>query len=341
MGDISRVNNYDNFKNTKLSNEKYFYKDKYIIKLLILYMANNDNENANKLMKDIINKKCELNKNLCNADLVNLLYISELLNLTDYFLKSYPEYSIYGKSEVEDLKIFSIYRDYLNRNFSNLNYVLKIIEINNFKLLDNNLRIKVNRLFSKKIKETNIKKEIIQNKNNFKKFDEYYLLQNNNFNCLYDKSKLINTKVKLARYNGVTGEIKDYVATKAYLCTKCNTMYLIDAYIKEINTNYGNSILKRIENKELEKTSINYVKEGTNFDLRSKSFLSEYGYSTTLSKETRYKILKNNIIPKIGIDKTIWMLGYLINHNGKSSKQKRALSEWKYDMNLLEKEYRY
>ena len=44
----------------------------------------------------------------------------------------------------------------------------------------------------------------------------------------------------------LTDEIKDYVLTKAYLCTKCNALYLTDNYVKELNNTYGNSILKRV-----------------------------------------------------------------------------------------------
>jgi hypothetical protein len=63
---------------------------------------------------------------------------------------------------VEDLKIFNIYKDYMKGSFCNLNYVLKLIEINNFKLLDNNLRLKINRAFTKRLKEVVIKKDEIK-----------------------------------------------------------------------------------------------------------------------------------------------------------------------------------
>ena len=81
-----------------------------------------------------------------------------MLNLTEHVLQSYPEYKIYKKSEVKDLKIFNIYKDYIKGSFCNLNYVLKLIEINNFKLLDNNLRLKINRAFSKRLREVVVKK---------------------------------------------------------------------------------------------------------------------------------------------------------------------------------------
>ncbi len=155
MGDDLKNNN---FKSNNILNKKDIYKDKYIIKLLIIYLVNNDNKNANKLLEDIINKKCELSTNLPNLELVNLLYISEMLNLTEHVLQSYPEYNIYKKSEVKDLKIFNIYKDYIKGSFCNLNYVLKLIEINNFKLLDNNLRLKINRAFSKRLREVVVKK---------------------------------------------------------------------------------------------------------------------------------------------------------------------------------------
>lgn len=337
MGDDLKNNN---FKSNNILNKKDKYKDKYIIKLLIIYLINNDNKNANKLLEDIINKKCELNSNLSNLELVNLLYTSELFNLTEHVLQSYPEYNIYKKSEVEDLKIFNIYKDYMKGSFCNLNYVLKLIEINNFKLLDNNLRLKINRAFTKRLKELVIKKDEIKTIENFKKYTEYILIQNNKFSCSYCKSKLINTKVNLARYNGVTEDIKDYVCTKVYLCKECNIIYLTSAYINEINNLYGNSIIKRIKSYETEKTTIDSSNEMENINLRNKSILADYGYSTTLSKEARYKLLKNIIIPKIGYSRTISMLEHLIYYNGKSYKQKRALSEWEYDIKILKKEYK-
>lgn len=174
MGDIimkeaSKVNNYEELKKSNLSKEKYFYKDKYIIKLLTLYMVNNDNKSATELLNDIINKKCELNENLDNLDLVNLLYIAEFQNLTDNLLKSYSEYNLFKKSEIEDLKIFSMYRDFIYKKINTPSYVLKKIKLKNFKLLDSDLKLKINTEFSNRIKGIN-------SEDKTPKLEEYYLI---------------------------------------------------------------------------------------------------------------------------------------------------------------------
>lgn len=236
MGEVIKSNN---LKSNSVLNEKDYYKDKYIIKLLTLYMVNGDNIDARELLENIINKKCELNKKLRDIEFVNLLYISELLELNDKLLKSYPEYNIYKKSEVEDLKIFNVYKDYLNNEVSNLSYIIKRIEINNFKFLDSGLKLKVNRVFTKRVKELSIKKEKSKPIESLKKYNEYILIQNNNFNCCYCKNKMINTKINLARYNGVTEDIKDYIESKAYTCKRCDVIYLTSSYINEINSIYG------------------------------------------------------------------------------------------------------
>jgi hypothetical protein len=169
MREVSRVNNYEELKKNNISKEKYFYKDKYIIKLLTLYMVNNDNKSATELLNDIINKKCELNENPYNSELVNLLYIAELLNLTENLLRSYPKYNLFEKSEMEDLKIFSIYRDFRYKKLNNPTYVLKKIKLKNFKLLDSDLRLKVNTEFSNRIKGVNPEEKA-------PKLEEYYLI---------------------------------------------------------------------------------------------------------------------------------------------------------------------
>lgn len=72
-------------------------------------------------------------------------------------------------------------------------------------------------------------------------------------------------------------------------------------------------------------------------NLSEESDLKKLGYNIGLSREARWNILKNKAIKKLGIDKTISHISFLINLNkDKINKDySRALEEWRYDLRRL------
>lgn len=74
-------------------------------------------------------------------------------------------------------------------------------------------------------------------------------------------------------------------------------------------------------------------------NLREESELKKLGYSTSLSREARWDILKNKAIKTLGIKKIMNHISFLIslNRNKKNGDYSRALQEWKYDFERLRK----
>lgn len=75
--------------------------------------------------------------------------------------------------------------------------------------------------------------------------------------------------------------------------------------------------------------------------LNAESVIKKMGYSTSLNREVRWNILKNKAVPKLGINKVIGHLNFLVNMNKNRSVMKNAVSEWCYDLNRLEREFQY
>lgn len=86
--------------------------------------------------------------------------------------------------------------------------------------------------------------------------------------------------------------------------------------------NQSNNILSSIN--ELEGNSLN-----------AESVIKKMGYTTSLSREVRWNILKNKAIPKLGKNKVIGHLNFLVKMNKKRSVMANAVQEWLYDLERL------
>ncbi|MPQ43386.1 hypothetical protein [Clostridium tarantellae] len=79
----------------------------------------------------------------------------------------------------------------------------------------------------------------------------------------------------------------------------------------------------------------NFYVKVWNGRIKGETALTSLGYSTTKGKQIRWDILKNRAIPELGLEKTKLIIKKFINYNGKSPRQKRALGEWKFDLDRL------
>ena len=61
------------------------------------------------------------------------------------------------------------------------------------------------------------------------------------------------------------------------------------------------------------------------------------GYSTSLTREERWNILKNKAVPKLGKAKVMGHISFLIKMNRNRSIMANAVNEWKYDLEKLAK----
>lgn len=69
--------------------------------------------------------------------------------------------------------------------------------------------------------------------------------------------------------------------------------------------------------------------------LNPESEIKKMGYSTSLTREERWNILKNKAVPKLGKAKVIGHIRFLIKMNKSRSVMFNAVSEWEYDLERL------
>ena len=60
------------------------------------------------------------------------------------------------------------------------------------------------------------------------------------------------------------------------------------------------------------------------------------GYTTTVSRDGRWDILKNSIIPSIGKDKVVNHIKFLVRMNKGRESMSNAVNEWEFDLKRLE-----
>lgn len=169
----------------------------------------------------------------------------------------------------------------------------------------------------------------------------FQLISKKKLKCVVEGSQLNLRRVKLATYTSrKCSVIKEWIIVEGYECSRCNKLYLIQAQIDEVKsrsiekTHIKNTCFELISSMKVK--PVNSAKEAA---LNSTSALAQLGYTTTISKEARWNILRNRAIPQLGVDRTKNIIKHLINYNGKSDRQKRALNEWKYDLERMERMY--
>lgn len=198
----------------------------------------------------------------------------------------------------------------------------------------------------------NIKRII--NMYSYKVFDKYVVSNLYVHKCIYDKSEMVMEK----RYHIIKdskGNIKYRLASEV-CCEKCGTVYLTNKRYNKINTSldsykiYNENIvfleedigIKKVESilkKEVKsrQEEINIRKENQyENNLNAESIIKKMGYTTTVSRDGRWDILKNSIIPSIGKDKVVNHIKFLVRMNKGRESMSNAVNEWEFDLKRLE-----
>lgn len=121
-----------------------------------------------------------------------------------------------------------------------------------------------------------------------------------------------------------------------YLTEYRDSLTLIDPKVK------GEIIVRIINIPKIgfEKYKTNTVINQEEFDggnLNAESEIKKMGYSTSLTREERWNILKNKAVPKLGKAKVMGHISFLIKMNRNRSIMANAVNEWKYDLEKLAK----
>lgn len=196
----------------------------------------------------------------------------------------------------------------------------------------------------------------------------YLSLYLNMDDLLFDNVDPIEIVVKARKYDYLWYELynKFIIEDKkiynkfAILKLYYNEIYLIDNRVKQICLS---PIMKNIENlvsqyksrkseekisrdieiyknniTEFNQANNNYRLLSTEFDSKSlneESQLKKLGYSSTISRNEREKILKNKAIPKLGKARIMSHIEWLININKNKATMKNSVVEWRYDLDRL------
>ncbi len=120
---------------------------------------------------------------------------------------------------------------------------------------------------------------------------------------------------------------------KSYLNEYKNSIAFIDPYVRE-KILYNIKELNSDKEDEFKLLSFNQNELDSN-KLNSESEIKKMGYSTSLTREERWNILKNKAVPKLGKAKVIGHIRFLIKMNKSRSVMFNAVSEWEYDLERL------
>lgn len=167
-------------------------------------------------------------------------------------------------------------------------------------------------------KETNIKTPKVALKS---------IYINRNTKICDDDSSILRTRLENLNYYDLTGktklgEVNEYIL----YCPKCKK--------KSVNADIIRKIYKRLDH--------NYRLKFLNVDLKNQSTsLNLFGYNVGVPRRDRVALLKEVIIPALGVKKVIEDLNYLIylHENNKGKDFSNSLIEWRNDINEIKKNY--
>lgn len=332
------------------SNNKYSLEE---IKKYIL--SNSENiDILNSIEEIVINELEKENSKIYSEmlmrDILNYLYINRkdtILNNILFNGKSFIERSILNYDYTEENAVFAVeilkyYVVVINKEVA-IAWFERLINSNMLNCLsDNNESVIVELL--------------------------YLSLYLNMDDVLFDNVDPIEIVVKARKYDYLWYELynKFIIEDKkiynkfAILKLYYNEIYLIDNRVKQICLS---PIMKNIENlvsqyksrkseekisrdieiyknniTEFNQANNNYRLLSTEFDSKSlneESQLKKLGYSSTISRNEREKILKNKAIPKLGKARIMSHIEWLININKNKATMKNSVVEWRYDLDRL------
>ncbi len=180
--------------------------------------------------------------------------------------------------------------------------------------------------------------KIIEYKNDLNQLTNVQAITLRFIGYLINKSDFGLDKIKIDKNIGIVPEgiIYEKMISKLYfndfLEENKNNLIFIDPIVREniIKSLYKvSSDSKRVE-----------LSKGNNEDfdvgnLNTESDIKKLGYSTSLSREERWNILNNKVIPRIGKRKVIGHIKFLIKMNQGREIMANAVKEWRYDLERL------
>lgn len=107
--------------------------------------------------------------------------------------------------------------------------------------------------------------------------------------------------------------------------------------ISEPKVGIRTSGLRMLEQEEEKLPKKTQVTTANGMQLNSSSTIRELGYTITRSREYRWKLLQNVIIPKVGKQQVIKHIEFLVKMNQSQPSKANAVYEWKYDLSRLKK----
>lgn len=122
---------------------------------------------------------------------------------------------------------------------------------------------------------------------------------------------------------------------KSYLNEYKNSIAFIDPYVRE-KILYNIKELNNDKEDEFKLLSFNQNELDSN-KLNPESEIKKMGYSTSLTREERWNILKNKAVPKLGKAKVIGHISFLVKMNKGRKIMANAVNEWIYDLERLER----
>lgn len=156
-----------------------------------------------------------------------------------------------------------------------------------------------------------------------------YLIKNNTFGAA--KIQTDNT-IGIVPESEIYERMTNGVDFRGVLEKNRNNLKFIDPIVR---TNIINRLMKLNQDTGKIKFLSSNNEDFNSVNLNTESDIKKLGYSTALSREERWKILKNKAIPKLGKNKVIGHIKFLIKMNKSRKVMENAVNEWVYDLDRL------
>lgn len=161
------------------------------------------------------------------------------------------------------------------------------------------------------------------------------VLYGTNMVCTYHWRKLDKVPANINYYDKV-GKKKKLLGTikrNVHICGECGTAFITRSDFEAIKIDTEGYYINFKGN--IHHTSRN-IKNDLDENIINNYELTTLGYTTDISRNNRWKILINKIIPQIGLYNTMEQIKNFINYNVMAKGKEKALIEWQFDLERLE-----
>lgn len=329
----------------------------HIMELLLMYFIN-DTSKCIKLLEDISQEKSIVADKFDEVNGFNLLYIAMMLGEDSRVIDKFNSISKLINNDEGEAELYKKFYSLISEpNAEDAIDFVKFVNNIEFKYIYKDINDKLREYLKSSVLNS------LQGK--VKISEEFSLVSKKKMRCTYDGLKLEEKFILLKYYSKKNKGKIGLIDTEAFVCKSCGRVYLTDEQYNKVKMKIGDNKVKQVSytipitigglNKNLKKTVIYHEKVQSNLPvkiepkpqnktiktsyenipLNDKSELGSLGYSTSLSREMRWNILKNRAIPKLGVEKTKYIIKFFIKFNGKAKNKQNALVEWQYDLNRL------